>query len=74
MLFNYLRWRILPRMRRFFRPTLRRPEPRRLLPMPPSPEFTGEYRNRLGEGKDCVTYKRMGFLSGRRHMRKLFFL
>ncbi|HEV3258942.1 MAG TPA: hypothetical protein VG013_18875, partial [Gemmataceae bacterium] len=29
----YLRWRILARMRRFLRPTLRRPEPRRLLPM-----------------------------------------
>ena len=26
---SYLRWRILARMRRFFRPTLRRPLPRR---------------------------------------------
>jgi len=30
---DYLRWRILARMRRFLRPTFRRPEPRRLLPM-----------------------------------------
>jgi hypothetical protein len=47
-----LRWRILLRMRRFLRPTLRRPDPRRRLPMKRWPLTKGSKDRIIGTPRE----------------------